>query len=217
MSTNAHQAGSPELLARVLDQIELVHRERRTPGAEYTSDRRMLEFVEYHLPAICAAARKGLEAERLVDPLTADSQDRIHQMLVQAANDGQRPGFVCGMIGMSITAALIYLRGISDGDVEIPPDVQEKLVDEACLIKAKAFAYAKLAAEKLLPDGSEDTRGALADAIAVQTCSIIDIYLTALACGAKPAPTFGMASMFGQAIIRDLGFGKGDVAEGGAA
>lgn len=204
-------------LADILDQIERTHRERRTPGAEYVSDRRMLEFVEHHLPGIIAAARKGLESEKVSEPLSCESQDKIHQMLVQAANDGHSPNFVCGMITMSITAALIYLRGISDGDKEIPPEDQQKAVDEGCLIKAKAFASANLAAEKLLPEASEEARGVLADAIAVQTCSIIDIYLTSLACGARPAATFGMASMFGQTIIRDLGFGKGDVAEGGAA
>jgi hypothetical protein len=206
-------------LAGILDQIELVHRERRTPGAEYTADRRFLDFIEYHLPSIIAAARKGLEAEKAIEPLTCDSQDKIHQMLVQAANDGHTPNLVCGLLTMSITAALVFLRGISDGEQEIPHELQEKVVHDGCLIKAKAFASAKLAAEKLLPDSQDDARQTLADAIAVQTCSIVDIYLTAMACGAEPAATFGMASMFGQVIIRDLGFGKADVspAKGGAA
>lgn len=71
-------------LGGIIDQIDLVHRERRTPGAPYTSDRRFLEFIEYHLPAILAAARDGLRARAAIEDrpdLTEDQTQVIRHAL----------------------------------------------------------------------------------------------------------------------------------------
>lgn len=62
-------------LRDIIDQIDHTYRERRTPGAPYTSDRRMLEFMEYHWPSICAAARKGLDGEAAV----SEARERVER------------------------------------------------------------------------------------------------------------------------------------------
>ena len=48
---------------RIIEQIATTHKERRTPGAPYVSDRRMLEFCEYHIPWLMEAAKRGVLAQ----------------------------------------------------------------------------------------------------------------------------------------------------------
>ncbi len=128
----------------------------------------------------------------------------LNDLLVDASKDGRADEIACGLMAMGVTASVLFLTGVLDGE-KLSEESARAACEVGLLAKAKAMQFGEIAAAKLLAkDTPEETVNALAGAIGCAVIAQVSLHLQARASEGNPVAAAGMVSMAAQSILKDI-------------